>query len=1387
MRFKCFLLLSFLVLLGSYEAEAFRNYIPKLANPLDESIRWTKLKELDGHAIRYMAEGSNKTMWISSNYGILSYDGYSWTNHKGYDLVTDKVADHLHINGETVYATNVDGIFQYEDNEWSTLFDIPKSLNIEMSQIIKISDERALAACTNWGLFIFKDYDLRIVTSASKATALKKSFPNANIIEFPEAEGQSNENDFLSLTDVLETEDSFWLALTKNEGVGEIIKIDRSSICNNSINAIEKWESNERVGFGDFQKFLLTQDGNIWVINFSSNKGIAVFDGTSWETISLAKKLGGDEVMFDILQSEDGTIWISGLAAVNEYKNEKWYRYSAPQYPIPANRIRMKKSSSNELWIAGYKSNMVMLDLNLEDHITYEGLSYQFQDAKGAQWFLSEEGEVVVNSDGKWIAYDQSDDLLDAPISMLYTSKEQIWVTGSDKGIATIALFENGKWSKHSFPELSWSIDYRAVFESSNGTLWFGGAVDAKKKDGFFSGVVELRNPTGQNFEIIHHKSHRNGLNKTGVYGIAESPDGKIWIGGSRLLFYDGLSWQESSIGELNQFVNVVESTEDLLLVGSRFYGVFLFDGTSWTNYTMKDGLSSNTIISIEAISDDNIIVATENGICRFDGVNWAKDLFPEEYNLDFEGGSIIEGEENSIWINHVSRSWNLRAIYNKSGVKPDWKYHTTYYNGEISFPQTKIGFYQQKVSTAGKALITWDGSDYFSDTPADELTYSYQIDNEPWSPFTSSNQVSFENLAKGRHSFKVKARDRDFNIDPSPASVEFSVLAPVWQRLWFIILMILVGALYGCFSYKLTSKRKRLKTLNSNLVKANEKLEIRGLRNQVQNNEIKQQRDQLELLVAEIDNLSKAKVNFFTNISHELRTPLSLIIGPAEQLVKDGAYLNQKNKNRLYSIINRNALRLVKLIDQLLEIRRIEECTIEIKNEKINLSRHVKGIVDLFEDLALRRNIKLEFQDELNSEYIYMDPDKLEKITVNLLSNSFKHTSEGDRISVSIVEDKMLNVKPLDTDGGHVKIVVSDTGVGISEDNMEHIFKNFYTSDQKNNYTNSSGIGLQYVKELIGMMNGKIDVASDPDLTQFVITLPYYLQETNPRSLEPSLDFAKQESEILMGMYHDSLDKSDYVNNDSYSVLIVDDDEDILYFLESALKGQYQVYKASNGLEGLKMVKDYDIDLVISDVMMPKMNGFDFVSSIRSNFKTSHIPIIILSAKALEESVLEGYNLGTDSYLSKPFRVELLLARIRNLLKQRRDLREIYLKDYILSPKKEVALSEEQDLLYKLSKAMDENYADSSFNVDSMCKLADLSHMHFIRKIKQLTGKKPIDLLKSYRMNKAKELLMLGKYSIGEVAHKVGFDIPNSFSRAFKKEFDISPSKFVSTLYVEA
>lgn len=1377
-------------------------YQAQVINPLSESWRWKHFPELEGKGVNCTVEGKDGTVWFGYNEGVVAYNGYEWIWHREEDGLPGSAVEQLYATqGGEIYASTAAGLFRLREDRWEQLFSL-SGMQVTFRQIRELSNG-SLMLCTNLGIFeIRSDGSLRIITSNINRQNIMANFEAVDWMALPES--VIGDDNFLDVSDVIEIDKKIWISITFGNH-SRVVALSLEDLRQNNIRDFKLIKPSATFpDFGETQKFLKAKDGSIWIINTSTNIGIHRFTQGKWDYIELSNQFGGDEYTTDIIESRDGTIWIGMLGKLFTWKDNKWELYKSPEFKIPASRLLLTESSQDHIWIGGFKSKIFRLDFSGNRWVSYKNLNFQCETTGGIRYFLEASGRVVKEQNGQWTSFGTEDGLMDAPVRLLVTSRGQLWAAGSHEGLAATAHLHNGQWEMETHPELSWGIDYRAVFEARDGSIWFGGAVDFFKEKGQLGGVLQLNNPGSAQPEWIHHKYHENGLIQSNAYGIAQSPDGLIWIGGGNLSYFDGKSWGRPDQNYLRQYINIVSSSRDMLLAGSRYYGIFVYDGREWKKHDTESGLSSNTIISLYADGPGSIWAATENDISHFDGERWVNHVFPAEMTMNHEGGTLNRSKDGAIWINKSSRDWKRRAFsYNKNSSQMGRDFVAYRYMPDNNPPETNIDLFSEEVSSEGNMLVSWSGEDHFGDTPDERLLFSYRLNGGEWSAFREETHHSFLDLSSGQYTLEVRARDLDFNTDPTPAIIRFVVHPPVWKQSWFIGLMFLFILTIGVFEYRIITKKQKLERLNQSLNLINAELQHKNsqvleqqqqilsqkkaLENsnenlEAQNQEIQHQRDQLEVMITRIEELSRSKINFFTNISHELRTPLTLILGPAEQLRQAMKSSGNTENKRLLDIIERNASRLLILINQLLEMRRIEENTLELKLGKGNLGTFLEEITHLFHQLARDKHIHLSFVNECQNALAAFDGDKIEKIVANLLSNAFKHTPEGGRIEVRLKEHygEQNRTKLF-------RIEVSDTGSGISGKKLEHIFDRYYSAGHQ---TNSSGIGLSYIKDLVGLHQGQIEVESQEGHgTTFITFLPSGLEQSQDYPEQTAPQVSDQQ---VAGWDLPRLSLADGDKNAGSAViddeatprlLIVEDNPDMLDFLASLLGKKYRILKAQHGLEGLQIARNHHIDLVISDIMMPEMDGLEFCDHLKSDLNSSHIPVILLTAKGLEEHLMDGYETGADDYIVKPFNPELLEIRIENLLNQRRQLWDKFNREFALTPKEVKLTSPDEELLSRIVEIMEEHIMDSEFNVNKMCEMVNLSHMHFIRKVKQLTGKKPVELLKTYRLKRAKDLLRQNKANISEVAYMVGYDLPNSFSRAFKKIYGLSPSEFVESL----
>lgn len=572
-------------------------------------------------------------------------------------------------------------------------------------------------------------------------------------------------------------------------------------------------------------------------------------------------------------------------------------------------------------------------------------------------------------------------------------------------------------------------------------------------------------------------------------------------------------------------------------------------------------------------------------------------------------------------------------------------------------------------------------------------------------------------------------------------------------QRLLLIAVVIILALLIGLFAIALYAywEKNRINQLL-----------------QKRNKEIEKQRDQLVELSKQLEDATRAKLAFFTNVSHDFRTPLTLIADPVNQL-KESKNLNE-DEQFLMNIIQKNVTVLLRLVNQTLDFRKFESGKLTLHLPEFNIAEKVKNWSEAFDTLAERRHINftVEVKESENPYLMVADSEKMERSLYNLLSNAFKFTPENGKIKVllsNFLKDGQL----------WMELVVKDTGVGMSSEHVKHIFENFYQVDV---HHAGSGIGLALVKAFAEMHKGTVQVESRQSVgTTFTIQLPMRQEGELEADLQRNQAMDTLKEGALMEADQESLKTylPELEKTEKEVVLIIDDNQDVRDYVKMLLGEEYLVIEAANGKEGLKMALKYVPDAIICDVMMPIMNGMECCRHLKSEPQTSHIPVMMLTAYAMDEQKIEGYECGADSYISKPFSAQLLKVRLRNLLENHLRLKNFFTDGSSTMEKEEIS-SMEQDFVDKLRSLINNNLRNSKLNIDDLSDEMGFSRVQFYRKTKSLTGYAPNELVRITRLKLSRKLLTTTDKNISEIAYEVGFSSPSYFSKCYKDYFGESP-----------
>lgn len=804
-----------------------------------------------------------------------------------------------------------------------------------------------------------------------------------------------------------------------------------------------------------------------------------------------------------------------------------------------------------------------------------------------------------------------------------------------------------------------------------------------------------------------------------------------------------------------NKYNCILEDSREMLWLGTQ-YGLIVLNRRGEMYYLgEEDGLDNATVQSIQEDDNHDIWISTIGSIYKItvnhidEGVTdfkivcleWSKrkyysDLY-EFCSLKTKGGELIFGRLDGfckfVPENVVLTSCKSAPFFTNFRILGEAVNCGEEYNGRILFGET-INNTRNVELEYDENFITIDFSSLNFLQPS-QTHFRYKLDgvDKQWNELVSSNStgsVNYNHLLSGDYIFRVQSAGNDYVW--SPESVfKIRINPPLWLSMpaFIIYTILLVLLVYTVFIY--IKRKNHLK-----LIRIQEKESLR-----------------------QKEEINQMKFRFFTNISHELRTPLTLIMTPLEVLMQKE---NDEKKVKHLNVIYKNATDLYNLVNQLLDFRKVE-----MRMEKLHLTSgdirdFIASIYTCFTPFAEEKHLEFEIENLSESTNMYFDHDKVHKILNNLLSNAFKFTAEGGRV--------LLKVKENIIGGRHLlSISVQDTGIGMSEDDLNHIFERFYQASNNNaDGTIGSGIGLHLVREYVKLHHGEIEVESKLNKGSIFRLLI-------PMDLKP-----EEDSDIKENIKRIDNDDNLEPKGLKQKILIVEDNNDMRAFLAEQLEDFYTVFTASDGDEGYNLALEHNPSLIVSDIMMPKMNGIELCRKIKTNVQTSHIPVILLSARTADNVKISGYEVGADSYISKPFNFELLLVRIKKLIEQQEERRKEFKKNLSVDPSAITITSLDESLVKKALEFIEKNMDNTSYSVENLSTDMGMSRMNLYRKIQSITGQTPTEFIRTIRLKRAAQLLSGGsKLSMAEVADMVGFSSSSYFTKCFKDQFGILPTQY--------
>ncbi|UCH96157.1 MAG: response regulator [Candidatus Aminicenantes bacterium] len=1091
---------------------------------------------------------------------------------------------------------------------------------------------------------------------------------------------------------------------------------------------------------------------------------------------------------------------------------------------IKNNRLSCgSRLSSGEFALGTLRGGLVIIDSegNLKNLLTKaaglqdDGVEYVFEDSWGNLWLALSKGVSKIEYASPISIYNEKANLPGIVLSVTgYGPYNDLYV-GTNRGLYSTYPASSSEGNFRSIPGIAggcWNL------------LSTGDSLGAATTNGVFQVVNNIKKKI---IEIPSYFFQRSAIDTN-----------RIWVGTQQFLvslyLKNGRWVKEHRFEKINQEIRtIVEDKKGNLWLGTLTKGVLNVDfpgnGSIYNpvvnRYGTSHGLPPGEVHVFMAVG--HVMFATGKGIFRFDD---KKKAFFSDYTLgiEFAGGEkgravfrIVEDKKKNIWIH--SKKKNIEAIPQPDGTFvinkksfsriPLSQVNAIYPDGDIIWFASHDGLlrYDTKVKKdydlAFQTLIrqvlvngelVFDG--YKRDNTAKELfpiipfksrnlrfhfaapffeaetqtQYQCYLEgyDDDWTAWNQETWKDYTNLDSGSYTFRVRAKNV-YDTTGSEAVFQFKVLPPWYKTWWAFVLYAFAAALVVFLvvkwrSWKLEQEKQQL-----------EQIILERTR------EIKNKNLQLLEQSKKLEELDKIKSHFFANISHEFRTPLTLITGPLEQMLSSPQEDEGEQKKKMRLML-RNSRRLLSLINQLLDLSKFESGKMKLQACQQNIVSFLKGIVESFDSLAAQNELDLKFHSQEKDITLYFDAEKIEKAVCNLLINAIKFTPPGGKITVT------LHVKK-DMPPGFLEISVCDSGIGIPVAQLEHIFDRFYQAQGlKEHAHKGSGIGLALTKELVNLHHGEISVHSTEGKgSEFTIRLCLGDEHLKPEEIvhHPGKpvkpEVPKEDPDLyMMEKEEDEFDQTidEDLAQEKNIILVVEDSADVRTYIKSAIEPHYQMIEAKDGQEGIKKAQEIIPDLIISDIMMPGVDGYELCRVLKNDVKTSHIPVILLTARAAEEDIIAGLETGADDYITKPFNTRILCARIKNLIDLRQQWQQKMQRQMTLQPAEIPISSVDETFIKDLQKLIEKNLSDELFSVEQLGKKLYMSRATLYRKIMALTGEPPREFIKSYRLKRGAQLLKANFGNVTEVSVEVGFSSTAYFTKCFKEKFHQLPHAYQET-----
>ncbi|WP_175549935.1 hybrid sensor histidine kinase/response regulator transcription factor [Mariniphaga anaerophila] len=1342
------------VLLGYAQGQDYSNLFFNSLNSLNG---------LNSDVVNSVHQDKNGFLWFSTSEGIVRYDGYEFQSYKNYPDIGKLYG--LNINAIEsdknggIYICSDYGFYAFNNLLEPIFENLTSMLNGVVVSDVHLGNDGYIYIATDQGFYILN----------ANNTEIKSIVPK--------------EGNGLTTAIIKQIEEDNEGRIWAGSWQGGLLKLNPDK---KSFTAYKIFNDKSAAVYKNtVVSLMIDSHGYMWAGTWSS--GIYVLDIGSPDEVRVIKRFNSvpddsrtipGDIIHSMIEDEYNGIWIGtpeGVAVI--------------RYPLTKNSkiIRFQYSK-------------------LPGDILVNEIKNVYRDREGLIWLCTKGGGVyythIEANDIEHIEIPDIDSRVKKQaVHAIAIDHENCFLFGvSSLGFVSYNTLTSKFHSYKQLPKYQTIANYidlntaRAFLWDRDSALWIGTR---------YNGILKLESRTGQ-VTFINSTVHSESFTGREVSCLYSEPDGTVWActenglhrihqGDNNEIFIEQVNFAESNLGVLGpmNFTGIIKRNDNYI-VGSKAAGLFLLSphkgdfeikrwngdkdlkvntvymdskGRVWVG-TCGNGLmlldSNDSLINpydanitllgdvIYAINEDNygnIWLTSNKGLAR---------LSYKEGDTSVKSFSYLNGLQGNVFI--------PRAFFKDS----DGIFSIGCFNGVYRFDPLKITTNQHKPSVVITEVLV-EGEKYpyvqgqrnaiklthlkndlnvvFSSLSylfpeGNHFAYKMEGIDKSWK-YVEANMRSanYSNLSPGNYVFKVKGSNSMGVWNDTPVEISVEVVRAFYKT-WWAIAFYIIFALSVLFVFYW----QRLKSIR-----------------------VKQMLDIREIEKTESEKLHQFKLQFFTNISHELLTPLSILLSVIERIEERKDYSAE-----LFGMMKRNTLNLNRLIRQLLSFRKVETGHMKIQLETINLSEFVECCAGNFRILAEKRKMKLVVDVQKGLKGI-MDREKLEIIIHNLLSNAFRYTDSGREVCCVLKESE---------DKNYVTIVIKDSGKGIGENEMKNLFKRFYSSSTSGKTEDSGiGIGLNLTKSLVDLLGGNITVKSELGKgTEFLVELPVSEELIDATSLnkdETNLAYSMESGRDDIYVVEEERIQQFLKSHEPFTILVADDNDDFRKILVDSLRDNFKVLEVADGKNALKTVMTTHVDLIISDVMMPKLNGWELCQSIKSNLSISHVPVIIITAKTGDENRLEGYQVGADSYIEKPLNMRLLKVRIVSLLMQREKLKQAFSTGLNLVPDKIAITPIDEQFIEKAKRLVEKNLSNTEFSVKDLSKGLNASNSMLYRKMKNVLGLNPNEFIRSIRLGNAAKMLENSSFTISEVAFNCGFNDLSYFGSCFKKKYGATPSEY--------